>query len=130
MISEVLRLPETVFVTLNYDTILDERLHLHSPIDDLDGYIARRTPQWSLIKLHGSVNWGRQILTPGFRLHEPGPTLEVQDQIVWKGPPSHDLAALRSGEVADAFYPALSVPVGQEDELVCLLFMSTSYRRG
>jgi len=49
------------FITLNYDTILDGRLAAgDAPLDTLEDYIASDR-RWSLIKLHGSINWGYPI---------------------------------------------------------------------
>ncbi len=47
------------FVTFNYDTILDDALgRAGYPFRDMDSYIAR---DLMLVKLHGSVNWGRKV---------------------------------------------------------------------
>jgi len=132
LISEVLELPETVFVTLNYDTLLDERLSIYSPLQTLDHYIAHREPQWSLVKLHGSVNWGRALRGPAsFSFHEPPPEVQVDSEIVLTASPKAGLAELRA-QGTQTYFPALSVPVGQEDELVCppahVDFLSESLR--
>jgi hypothetical protein len=119
--SALLELPETIFVTLNYDTLLDSRLALHSPLDELPDYIGPRNPQWSLVKLHGSVNWGRAIRGPAeFSFTHPTPELHVDDEILVTGAPSARLETLRGREGdGESFYPALSVPVGEDDEIVC-----------
>src|SRR5207302_10386358 len=48
------------FVTFNYDTMLDEELArlLGVQIKDMSDYAQR---DYALIKLHGSVNWGREV---------------------------------------------------------------------
>lgn len=128
LMSALLELPETVFVTLNYDTLLDSRLSGHSPLQTLDDYIARKEPEWSLIKLHGSVNWGRAIRGPSsFSFVEPPPELHLDEEIVVTGGAAEPINVLR-GIGTESYYPALSVPVGEEDELVCPLYTSSSSR--
>ena len=51
------------FVTLNYDTLLDEAISRkygpHGAIISLDSYVSdQEGKDWRYIKLHGSVNWG------------------------------------------------------------------------
>lgn len=52
---------ETLFLTVNYDTILEVPLASIFRIDfsKPDHYIH---PKWMLVKLHGSINWYRRIL--------------------------------------------------------------------
>lgn len=118
---------ETVFVTLNYDTLLDGRLTLHSALDSLDAYVDEKRP-WSLVKLHGSVNWMRRILSPiefrggeGSDLSGPiqrlGEQLELDDEIVLRDVGREVRNTRWDGN--EAFYPAISVPLGSEDEFSC-----------
>jgi hypothetical protein len=60
LITEALRLDRVTFVTLNYDTLLDGRLAIDGSIESLSDYIHPQR-RWSLIKLHGSINWGRHV---------------------------------------------------------------------
>ncbi len=120
LMSALLELPESVFVTLNYDPLLDSRLSRHSPLQTLDDYIARKEPEWSLIKLHGSVNWGRAIRGPSsFSFVEPPPELHLDEEILVTGGAAAPIDELRGIGKTEICYPALSVPVGEEDELVC-----------
>ena len=53
----------TTFVTLNYDTLLDEAIERAyssgTPISSIESYTGQnRSRNWNYIKLHGSVNWG------------------------------------------------------------------------
>jgi hypothetical protein len=50
------------FVTFNYDWLLDKALREEGyPFDKLSAYVAR---DLMLVKLHGSVNWGRIVRVP------------------------------------------------------------------
>ncbi len=77
LINRTLDLESVTFVTLNYDTILDRLLFEHTTLPgsrpaDIDDYITQ--DGWSLIKLHGSVDWARKVELP---LPDPGEGREV-----------------------------------------------------
>jgi hypothetical protein len=126
LINAALALEDVVFVSLNYDTLLDERLFVYSPLHTLDTYISAEQ-NWCLIKLHGSVNWGRPIarfteahISPRTdvlnRHFDQVADDEIATQIVLR-----NFEALEDIRYQDRqlFYPALSVPLGSADELVC-----------
>jgi hypothetical protein len=56
------RFDEVIFITLNYDLLLDRVLAELDPIRNLFAY-TDKSKRWRLIKLHGSVNWGRPVLS-------------------------------------------------------------------
>jgi hypothetical protein len=128
LINAALRKAEHVlFLTLNYDALLDSRLHHHTPIARMSDYIREDLP-WALVKLHGSVDWMRQILNDppqadGYAAYVSalGEELRVGDPIVLRArspaetPPVEDMR-VGGGQY---FYPALSVPLGPDDELNC-----------
>ena len=142
LVTAALRLQHATYITLNYDTILDRRLAIDAPVDSLDDYIHPER-NWSLVKLHGSINWGRPV--EGEALHESRLPLRMSGaqtfaeayarleedpqlgaEIVVNSGDS--LEEFRLGEVIQRthvgalrqmFYPALSVPLGSEDEIVC-----------
>jgi hypothetical protein len=58
--NRIARSSRVLILTLNYDTILDDRLATHRMLTTLDNYIGERS--WSLIKLHGSVNWTKKLM--------------------------------------------------------------------
>jgi hypothetical protein len=138
LIRATLQLQRVIFVTLNYDTLFDERLFRYSPLglSDMYSYVAghgRRN--WMLVKLHGSVNWGQRVLNfrreqlprehddnelrpgdyfePWFR--SVGPNLELDTEVVLRRNPN--LGSMRWE--SDLYYPALSAPLGSEDEFAC-----------
>jgi hypothetical protein len=128
LINEALEFDDVLFLTLNYDTLLDDRLFIYWPLDSLRSYVAS-DPIWALVKLHGSVNWSRQVAvdqqgyefvvtienvnrlidTPAELQYVSGIELHAEEDL-----------AIRRFQLADvAYYPALSVPLGEEDEIVC-----------
>lgn len=59
LVNAALEMDEALFLTLNYDTLLDGRFAEYGRLDDLDWYVD--SDRWSLIKLHGSVNWAWRL---------------------------------------------------------------------
>lgn len=126
LVTALLRLREVVFVSLNYDVLLDGVLEvIGGPIDDMWWYVRSSGRHWSLIKLHGSINWGRRSLIDDTDIYyDPPLDLQLDDTIVFR--PGRELDRMR-GIAAEPgerlpdhlYYPALSVPIGQADELVC-----------
>lgn len=119
LIAGLLRLPtQILFVTMNYDTLLDDRLdQVAGPLRELDDYV-NPLRKWALIKLHGSTTWVRRIATdkrvdpyaPDF-----SPDLLRPDILLRR---DTDIQGLRHDE-RHQFYPALSVPMGAADEMNC-----------
>ena len=114
------------FVTLNYDILLDRCLVQFDPLASINNFISH--PRWSLIKLHGSVTWGRRIANPNQTdLSDPKSDLiERLEQAGFNKTIYHrwslDLDTLRAGQDGNStfpVFPALTVPVGSEDEIVC-----------
>ncbi len=122
------------FLTLNYETLLDEVLfpdYLGQPLkDNIDAYIGDRC---SLIKLHGSINWARPFpyVTPhnvGFSdevylaairsLGYSGISDRLTPEVVLR-PPHRDRWEPQSMDNGERkwrlFYPSLSVPLGTYD---------------
>lgn len=116
---------EATFVSLNYDDIFDQRLFVYDSLGSLEDYLGPGR-NWALIKLHGSINWARQVLSSLRELPDDpylartfaslGDEFELDQEIVLR--PHPDLRGMRT-EGGMFFYPALSAPLGQEDELVC-----------
>ena len=59
LLNRVLPLDNVLFLTLNYDTLLDDRLFIYGSPTSLPSYVS--DPGWALVKLHGSVNWGQRV---------------------------------------------------------------------
>jgi hypothetical protein len=135
LVNGALEFEKVLFLTLNYDTLLDDRLFNYSPLVDMSSYVTA-DPRWALVKLHGSVNWGRRASrswdTPGVmgnRLFaEFEYTIEAVNRVIDETPigglgnielrRNEDLPERRF-DGKDVYYPALSVPLGSEDEIVC-----------
>jgi hypothetical protein len=125
LIERLLRLPYVFFVSLNYDVMLDRRLHGHHPLSNLNDYIDNNR-NWSLIKPHGSINWYHETNSTYISARPP-------IDLAWKPdefgcvPPDESLAAMREpryqagvdpAAVSTRRYPALAAPEGPEDRLV------------
>jgi hypothetical protein len=93
LVNAALELDEALFLTLNYDTLLDTRFAEYSPLTNLDWYIEA-DGRWSLIKLHGSVNWAWRL-----------PLLDAHSSL---GPGGHDNALRVIHDYAVAGFPQLS----------------------
>jgi hypothetical protein len=134
LVNAALETDEALFLTLNYDILLDGRFAEYHALNDLDGYVDAE--RWSLVKLHGSVNWGwpLELLEMHSSLSRGGLDTANQviddyaiagfpqfdnDEIALR--PQDDLASRRweTSEMAAIYYPALAVPLGSADELVC-----------
>lgn len=137
LINAVLEVDEVTLVSLNYDTLLDQRLDPHGPLTTLDAYLAP-AQNWALIKPHGSIDWGRRVLIEPEKTaarHDPflagwfaalGDAPELDNEITLRRLPT--IGACRGIESGDwntprigasVYYPALSAPLGAEDELAC-----------
>ena len=125
LVANLLRLDEVVFISLNYDVLLDNVLGaVASPITGMKWYVDTDR-RWSLIKLHGSVNWARNTSANVSTLFtDPPVDLPLDEEIVLRsGDALWQMRGLTSAEGGfvhgELHYPVLSVPVGQADELVC-----------
>ena len=123
LVDELLKLRTTVvFVSLNYDTLLDNRLAAFSPLNSMRDYID--TPLgWSLIKPHGSVAWFFEQTAALDPRTPPGDRPIVRQVIECRPTTAFDLADLRASDSRNPHgpcvrYPALALPDGPKDELV------------
>jgi hypothetical protein len=88
-------------VTFNYDTMLEDAMWqvLHLQVQDMDSY--QKWENYSLFKLHGSVNWGRVV--EGISRRGGGPIPPAQNII--------DLSISNSSAVTGRYYFAVSICV-------------------
>jgi hypothetical protein len=127
--NAVLKLDDVLFLTLNYDTLLDDRLFNYQRLETLDSYVASDS-SFALVKLHGSVNWGRRLV--GTLERGSSASREDINWFVTEVPAlefeTGDIELRLQSSIADTryeprehavFYPALSVPLGPADEFVC-----------
>jgi hypothetical protein len=127
LVTKLLRLKEIVFVSLNYDLLLDTALAAADPKkSDMDWYIRTAKRNWTLIKLHGSVDWGQELLAPRGSADFTAPEAEASlaTQITLRSGSLENMRGLKPGvspryNKLNLFFPALAAPVGRADELVC-----------
>jgi len=109
-----------LYLTVNYDRFLERALESLYDVsfDHIDKYVERGR-KWALIKLHGSVNWGRRMRNGMFNgdgvLTVNGAQLDLEGDITvlsgYQGP--H-----RRRDLAE-YYPALAAPLGGKEEFQC-----------
>jgi hypothetical protein len=123
LVDELLKLRSTVvFVSLNYDTLLDNRLAAFSPLNSMRDYIE--TPLgWSLIKPHGSVAWFFEQPAAFDPRTPPGDRAIVRQTIECVPTTAFNLVGIRASDGRAPHgpfvrYPALALPDGPKDELV------------
>lgn len=110
-------------VTFNYDTLIEEALSAFgAEFESINHYVSHRI--YKLIKLHGSVNWGRRVLSPyisadedpwiiGRKVIDSAPTLSLaSDFSIAK---SHPMAA----DTGFVMFPALAIPVETKKSYEC-----------
>ncbi len=114
---------ETLFLTVNYDLFLDNALHRLYGITfhHIDSYCPPRS-RWSLVKLHGSVNWGRELLntdSPGGDsvqlLNLVKDEIKLEENIKVLGGYQENSRFIEN----KFFYPSLAVPIEGKDEFAC-----------
>jgi hypothetical protein len=112
------------FITLNYDVLLDACLRPLDPLDDIGDFIGHE--RWSLIKPHGSATWGRDVYESWLDAPDevfvspPENLLDALDSTIthrWSVN-IHDVRSTDKHGVVGRF-PAVSAPLGEDDELVC-----------
>jgi hypothetical protein len=113
-----------VFVTFNYDTIIERAFRgIGVPITSLEDYI--KNDQWKLIKLHGSVNWAREIDT-SISMVGRGNPYEVAREVIAKADQLQVSDRYRvvteypgGGSADTGLLPALTIPVQTKYEFEC-----------
>jgi len=111
-------------VTFNYDTLLESALRAFGlEIRDLSEYIS--TDRYKIIKLHGSVNWAREVNTAipdlaqmntwetAYRLIRGAATLDISDRFI-------KVTEYPIGRSDDkAIFPAIALPVESKTGYEC-----------
>ena len=124
LIDELLKLRTRIlFVSLNYDTLLDSNLGAFSPLQSIDDYVSE-TRQWDLVKPHGSANWYVELddffdpTAPPADLRVPEGPIEC---VPAKSFPLHiarGAPEARDPHTLSRRYPAIALPEGPKDKLV------------
>lgn len=114
---------QVCLVTFNYDTMLETALGtVGVNIQTLPDYVADR--RYKLIKLHGSVNWGRKVVTPSELLQKG--MWDVIDTLIDH---ANELQITERYVLVDdypihavkgtALFPALAIPVESKLDFEC-----------
>ena len=138
LVSRLLRksIDQVAFITLNYDLLLEQSLDAagdsitQQRIDAGMRWYTGGSPKWKLLKLHGSVDWGRKLGLNRGRVtvtefqEMPREVLQAVDHHLLR---DSELGAIEHlGDACDLwnldgdiFYPALAVPVDDYYSPVC-----------
>jgi hypothetical protein len=108
-----------LYITVNYDRFLERALERFYDVSFNNIYsYCEPGRKWSLVKLHGSVNWGRRLQNGSVEngvLTIKGESLDL----------AGDIEVLRghqhSHRVRDVayYYPSLAIPIGGKEEFAC-----------
>lgn len=119
---EITRVPQVVYVTLNYDLLLDTALSQIYQCAFADiGHYCESGRSWALVKLHGSVNWGRRVSNlvrfdqRPFAIQVRGDSIEMEDKVYVLA--NHQDARFENG----VHYPVLAAPIADKHEFACPL---------
>lgn len=111
-------------VTFNYDTMLEDALPtVGIEIGGLNDYIINTS--YKLIKLHGSVNWGREIDTP-IKAVTGADYMKIAEEVIAKAPGikvknsyylshQHPMGKTET----NALFPAIAIPVQSKLSYEC-----------
>lgn len=134
LVTGLQELGHVSFVTLNYDTILETALANFLPIDEnLNSYVSYDR---QVFKLHGSVNWGREVHTVGIEApssdgYRPlchglvenetrlSPQIHLLSPAGYASETTLEEMRQSSPTPESMYYPALAVPLGPDDEIAC-----------
>jgi SIR2-like domain len=117
---------ETVaLVTFNYDTLLEDALStVGLKMKQIDDYVNGH-PRYSVFKLHGSVNWGRQVAVGPSMGQSPGASKIAEWYIdnVTQLSITSDYFLVRSSPPGlvngVAMFPAIAIPVESKNQFEC-----------
>lgn len=111
---------KVAIVTFNYDTLIETALKsVDLSLDSIHSYITN--PHWKLFKLHGSVNWGREIHS---QLHRNPSDEKLMDEIIST---IHNLDITNIYKIINynqstriySLFPAIAIPYEEKREFEC-----------
>jgi hypothetical protein len=111
-----------LYLTLNYDLFLEKALRRLYLINlSVPRHYVGGNFKWSLIKLHGSVNWGRKLMNPAGAKNSS----EILDYLAGELVLDSDVRVLNGWQEEarlidnSYYYPAITVPLEGKDEFIC-----------
>jgi len=116
-----------MLLTLNYDLFLEQSLQRVDSAPNftkLENYIPSHK-RWRLIKLHGSVNWGRRLIRPPSSLAPTFPCEEIDKLDLSSGLGDEIVVTKLSGrghlpcKESSLLYPVLAIPIEQKYDFAC-----------
>ena len=116
---------EVLFLTLNYDTLLEIPLsrNFGTDFNGENNYIENK--EWALVKLHGSVNWYKQFTSYQFQEANDREYFGILKRSALPLPLAKDFTFVSMRDHAYKYvgnapvYPAITVPVDGKYDLNC-----------
>ncbi len=118
-----------LFLSLNYDTLLEKALATPgNNFSNESDYISN--PKWALAKIHGSVNWYKEIDTGDFPhgenhnaylnfIHSLSVPIKLKESLIMYPIPGHQ----KKSKERSALFPAITIPVDGKYEYNCPISM-------
>lgn len=115
---------QSPIVTFNYDTLIERSLGtVGLRFESIQDYVSHAS--WKLIKLHGSINWAREIDTP-ISMANRGNGTEVAREVIDRADNLEISQRYRlvqnlpGNDRPDVgLFPAIAIPVEDKDEFEC-----------
>jgi hypothetical protein len=126
LLDQVRACPQVFFVTFNYDTLIERALtDMNVPMTHMNSYTSH--PRFSLIKLHGSIDWHYWVPATTVSLPTPGQEQPQPSDLIRAAPVVGDRAIIEKQGLApqasqrELFYflPALAIPTVSKHAFIC-----------
>jgi hypothetical protein len=134
-VNEILEVRNALVISLNYDTLFESCLSTYHPVPTEIAHYVDPSNTWALVKLHGSVDWAIEVDYSGPYFSPGVPADELityfntartsfdgidPARIMVRRAATLEAVRYEAGrERAHLYYPALSAPLGAEDEVTC-----------
>lgn len=119
LVAEIAKYNQKVLiVTFNYDLLLEDALSFHPHVfkPSMTSDYVNSHPMFTIIKIHGSVNWWR-ISSPNFGPLSSAEIIQQGRQARPGDPFTMDISSQNSAGFT--YLPAIAIPLVSKDEFAC-----------